>query len=124
MTTHTSRIIHATAERLWDILTTPHLWTEWGPSITHVSSSDSPIILGTRGVLKLSLLPLSVPFVITEYTHLKSWSWKVAGLPATTHTLRTIDPFLCEVTFGVPSPLLAPYLTICNHALKKIEEMA
>ncbi len=119
-----TRRIHAPPERLWELLTHPERWPEWGPSLIRASSTNTPIKLGSRGSVQLALFPVSMPFVITEYTHLRSWTWKVAGLRATTHTLEPLDEALCEVGFGVPSALHAPYLVICRQALKKLEHLA
>lgn len=124
MLLHATRTIEAPRARLWQLLTDTRLWPEWGPSIKAVSSTDTIICQGTRGSVEIALLPISMPFVITEFEPMSSWSWKVAGQQATTHTLQELDDRLCQVSFGIPSPLFLPYLAVCHRALKKIEALA
>jgi hypothetical protein len=65
---------------------------------------------------------IALPFEITEFDDGHEWAWKVAGVPATRHT---VEPAVngCRVAFGVP--IWAPvYLTVCALGLKRIEELA
>lgn len=124
MTHEATRIIKAPPERLWELLTDTRCWPDWGPSIKCVEIAQPIIAHGSFGHVEIALLPVSMPFVITEYTHLESWSWEVAGRQATTHTLRRLARDHCEVSFGVPSAIFAPYLIICHRALAKIAELA
>ena len=65
------------------------------------------------------IVGVALPFEITEFDDGHAWAWKVAGVPATRHSVR---PWVggCRVTFGVP--IWAPvYLTVCAVGLKRIE---
>jgi hypothetical protein len=63
-----------------------------------------------------------LPFEVTEFTEGRSWRWRVAGLPATSHLVEP-RPGGCRVTFGVPFAA-APYALVCQEALRRIERLA
>ena len=46
---------------------------------------------------------LWLPFRITDFEQDAAWSWIVAGIPATGHRVRAIDPQNCRLTFTVPA---------------------
>ena len=122
--TTTSRVIAAPPERLWSLLTETRYWPKWGTTIAGVTSSESPIALVTTGQVEIALLGLTLPFTVTEFEPMRFWTWTVAKTPATTHSLKDLGAGRCEVTFGVPSALLSPYLALCQHAIAKLEELA
>ena len=70
-----------------------------------------------------TLLRVRLPFEITAHTDGTRWAWKVAGVPATDHTVQALGPERCRVGFGVPWPA-APYLAICRMALGRLESIA
>ena len=69
------------------------------------------------------MLGLDVPFEITEFDEGVRWTWNVAGVSATDHTVAPLEPARCRVAFGVPWPT-APYLAVCRLALERLESMA
>jgi uncharacterized protein YndB with AHSA1/START domain len=103
----------------WDALTDLDAWPSWGPTVQRAELSDrGPLRLGSRGRV-WTPVGVALPFEITEFDDGHAWAWKVAGVPATHHS---VQPWVggCRVTFGVP--IWAPaYLTVCAVALKRIE---
>ncbi|MFN3216539.1 MAG: hypothetical protein ACE367_08600 [Acidimicrobiales bacterium] len=49
-------------------------------------------------------------------------SWKVAGVPATSHAVEALGDDRCRAGFGVPVAA-APYLAVCALALRRIERI-
>lgn len=121
----TSRQILAPAPLLWRLITDTRRWPEWGPSISEVRCSDRVITLGSTGHVIAPGARLILPFTITELDpEALHWSWQVAGLPATTHQVEPTGADACRVRFGLPSPLLFPYLAICQLALARLDQLA
>ena len=116
-----SLAMEATVATAWDVLIDTQKWPQWGPSVRAVESTPRYLCAGSVGRVQA---PLGVwlPFEVTEFEEGKSWAWKVAGVPTTTHAVEN-DPIGCKVTFGVPY-LAAPYALICRAALKRIERLA
>ena len=84
-----SRIINASAETLWDLLTDTTRWTEWGPSIQQVQSEERHIRAGSVGRVK-TVLGFWAPFVIIEWENRRHWSWRVFNIRATGHRVEAI----------------------------------
>ena len=64
----------------------------------------------------------ALPFTVTEFVPGRRWSWRVAGIPATSHEV-VAEGGGSRVTFGVP--LWAPaYLAVCAIALRRLERLA
>ena len=66
---------------------------------------------------------IELGFEITDYVDGSLWAWKVAGVPATTHTVESLGADRCRVGFGVPW-VAAPYLAACKIALRRLEALA
>ena len=126
-----SRTIPADPERLWDLLISVDAWPDWGPTVSGaelVTPTLAPgrIELGSRGWVRTSLGP-SLPFEVTRFESAllepeRRWSWTVAGIPATEHTVRAVEGGTV-VSFGVP--LWAPgYLAVCSLALRRLDRLA
>ena len=63
-----------------------------------------------------------VPFQIQNWEEGSYWDWRVAGVTATGHRVRSVDRTCCEVTFTVPA--WAPvYLPVCAAALRRLERL-
>ena len=76
---------------------------------------------GSTGKVQPSVGP-ALPFTVTELVPGRSWSWRVAGIPGTTHAVEPVGAGT-RVTFGVP--LWAPaYLAVCALALRRLERLA
>jgi hypothetical protein len=107
---------------LWDLLTDLDQWPAWGPSVEGATLHGETLELGTSGTVS-TVVGVGVPFEITDFEPGRRWGWKVAGLPATVHTVEDLGNDRCRVGFGVPW-LAAPYVVICEIALKRLETMA
>lgn len=105
----------------WQLLVDTSRWPEWGPSVTEVDLPGGRIGPGSSGRVRTVPGP-RLRFEVTEFTEGRSWSWRVAGVPATSHRVEPV-PGGCRVTFGVPVAA-APYLVVCREALRRIERLA
>lgn len=113
-----SRVIHATPEKLWNLLTDTKRWTEWGPSITAVQSENRYIRAGTTGRIR-TLFGFWAPFVVTEWTHRQYWSWRVFNTRATGHRIEIMDAGCCRLIFEVPF-WACFYVIVCKLAANRI----
>jgi hypothetical protein len=127
-----TRDVEAPADAAWDVLTDLGSWPEWGPSVRAVELDDaaSALGLGVTGRVTTAV-GVRLPFEITAYdggtepltAGTRSWSWRVAGVGATDHTVEPLDAGRCRVGFGVPVAA-APYLAVCRIALARIDRLA
>jgi len=117
-----ARTVHASPERVWDILIDTERWREWGPSVRAVRCSRRRIELGSEGSVQTAL-GFWVPFVITEFVPGTYWAWKVASIRATGHRVRPLGNGRCRLTFEVPF-WAAPYTLICRLAADRIARLA
>jgi hypothetical protein len=106
---------------VWDLITDTTKWVRWGPTVRAVRSSERYIRQGSEGQV-LTAVGIWLPFFITEYKHECFWSWKVASIRATGHRLQPTDTGGGILWFEVPM-IAAPYLVICQIALKRIAEI-
>ncbi len=117
------RFVPAAPEVVWDLLVDTTRWPEWGPSVTAVElDHDGSRIRATSTGRVRTAVGVWVPFRITDFDDARRWSWVVAGIPATTHTVDPA-PGGCRVGFGVPL-LAAPYTLVCRVALERIDRLA
>jgi hypothetical protein len=118
----TERDIAAAADVAWALLVDVNRWPEWGPSVRRAELSTPHLQLGSRGQVT-TVAGVTVPFVITRFDPGTSWSWHVAGVPATDHRVTDLGGGRCRAGFGVPLPAL-PYLAVCRVALRRIGALA
>lgn len=118
---HVSRTIAAPLPVAWTLLVSVDRWPQWGPSIRAVETESAHIALGSRGTI-VTVFGARLPFEVTELTPNRSWSWRVAGVPATSHRVQP-GGHGTRVTFGVPW-WAAPYLAVCAIALRRLERLA
>ncbi|MFW2380792.1 MAG: SRPBCC family protein [Acidimicrobiales bacterium] len=116
------RDIGAPPATVWELLTDPHYWSEWGPTVREADVHGDRLQMGARGTVT-TVAGVDLPFEITNYDEGSRWEWKVGGVPATDHTVEPSGPDSCRVGFGVPWPA-APYLAFCRLALERLEKMA
>jgi len=107
---------------LWGLLTEPKYWPEWGPTVQGAEFMGDRLRKGTRGTVTTAF-GLRLPFEITSFDEGVRWSWKVAGVHATDHTVEPVDRTRCRVGFGVPWPA-TPYLAVCRVALDRLDTIA
>jgi uncharacterized protein YndB with AHSA1/START domain len=117
----TSRAIDAPAGTVWELLVDPARWPAWGPTVRG-AELDGALALGARGRVQTAL-GVWLPFEVTRFEDGRAWSWAVAGVPATDHTVDPLDGGRCRAGFGVPW-VAAPYLGVCAVALARIDALA
>ncbi len=118
----TFREIDAPADDLWQLLADPKHWPDWGPSVRSATLGGETLERGAKGQLT-TVGGIELDFEITDYEDGALWAWKVAGLPATHHSVESLGLNRCRIGFGVPW-LAAPYLAVCEVALRRLETMS
>ena len=116
------KLIAAPASAAWDVLVDLDVWPKWGPTVSE-ARLDPPytaLALRVTGTVRTAL-GFAVPFVVTEFEPGRHWAWKVAGVPATHHTVESVGDS-ARVTIAVPW-WAAAYLTVCSIALHRIDAM-
>lgn len=118
--------VDADADTVWDLLVTVDQWPMWGPSVRRARLDDGSARIDARatGTVWTSVGP-RIPFRIDAWQDtgpVRHWSWHVAGLPATGHTVR-VRGAGCRVEMTAPSllPMYAPVLWI---ALRRVRNLA
>lgn len=118
-----SRTIAAPPDELWRLLVEVAAWPQWGPTVARaeLTGGATEIRAGSRGRVHPPVGP-ALPFEVTELVPGRRWSWRVAGVPATTHAVEPAGAGT-RVTFGVP--VWAPaYLAVCALALRRLDRLA
>jgi hypothetical protein len=116
--------IAAPAELAWQELIQLSNWPEWGPTVRGARLDDGggSVFPGATGSVQTSV-GLWLPFRVSgweESGSRRTWSWRVGGVPATTHTVIELGASRCRVEMSVP--LLAPvYLGVVALALRRIK---
>lgn len=115
-----TREIDVDAEQAWALLVDVRCWPQWGPTVAEarLDGGDHLIGSGSRGRLRPAVGPW-VPFVIDRFDPGRLWSWRVAGIPATSHRVEPLGDGHCRVGLAVP-PLALPYAAVCAVALRRI----
>lgn len=116
------RDIDAPAEAVWRLLTDLDHWPQWGPSVRSARLHDGAFELGATGTVTTAL-GIELGFEITSFDAGAEWSWTVAGVPATSHTVEPVTASSCRAGFGVPWPF-APYVAVCRVALRRLDRLA
>lgn len=116
------REIDASAGVLWDLLTDLQRWPDWGPSVRSAKLHDGVFEQGATGAVTTAV-GIELGFEITDHEAGERWAWKVAGVPATEHSVESLGPARCRVGFGVPWAA-APYLAVCQVALRRLVALA
>jgi uncharacterized protein YndB with AHSA1/START domain len=119
-----SRVVDASAGRVWDVLTDTTRWDEWGPSVAAVDCPTRYVHEGVTGRVRVSRTGLWVPFEIDSYVdgeETKRWTWRVARVPATGHRVDALGE-QCRVTFEVPL-VAAGYVPVCRRALDRLARL-
>jgi len=118
--------VTADADVVWDLLVRVDAWPRWGPSVSRASidGGGERIGPGATGTVWTAPGP-AVTFRIEDWQGagpVRHWSWRVAGIPATGHTVRERDGG-CRVEMTAPwwAPGYAPVLWV---ALRRIKALA
>ena len=117
-----SRVVDAPADAVWELLTDPSRWPEWGPSVGAVDCEAERIETGTTGRVRVAgvWIPFEVDGCDDEGYR---WTWRVAKVPATGHRVEPLGEHRCRAVFEVPL-LAAGYGVVCERALRRIEALA
>ena len=114
------REIPAPVAVLWAQLAQTRHWPGWGLSIRSVDPADASVEPGLRGTVRTAI-GLRLPFEVTEVVPERSWSWRVAGIPATGHRL---EPTASGTRVTITVPGWAPfYAPVCAAALRRLERL-
>lgn len=116
-----SRSIPTAPEVVWELFVDTSRWPQWGPSVTAVDLPEVRLRAGSSGRVRTPA-GVWVPFEVTGFDEGHRWSWKVAGIPATTHSVEAA-PGGCTASFGIPA-IAAPYALVCRVALARIGRLA
>jgi hypothetical protein len=121
-----TRTVEAPAGQAWEVLVDIRRWPEWGPTLRSATLDHGGHRLGPGATGRLRpVLGPSLGFCIDHYDDdpadgVRSWSWRVADVPATGHRVDDLGDGHCRV--GLSVPLLAvPYALACAEALRRID---
>ena len=110
-------------ELAWEELVDLDRWPAWGPTVRAARLDDGGRRLHAEasGAVQTSV-GVWVPFRVEDWWDdgpRWSWSWRVAGVPATEHAVTAAGPSQCRVEMSVP--LWAPAsLGVVRVALARI----
>ncbi|KQP29340.1 SRPBCC family protein [Aeromicrobium sp. Leaf272] len=116
------RHVDVAPDAVWSLLVDLDAWPRWGPSVRRAALDDGGELgLGARGHV-WTAVGVRLSFEVTSFDPGRSWAWRVAGVPATTHAVRP-DGDGCRASMG--APLWAPaYLPVLAAALVRIDRIA
>ena len=117
----------APSEVAWEQLVDLNCWSQWGPTVRSASLADGSrrLCAGATGSVE-TVLGVRLPFAVEHWQvdeSLLSWSWRVAGVPATEHLVIARGPSRCRVEMSVPWWATA-YLAVVHVALTRIRRLA
>lgn len=98
-------------------------WPRWGPTVAAARLDGGGHVLTATAVgqVRPSVGPW-VPFTVDRFVDGREWSWRVAGVPATSHRVEPLAAGRCRVAMHVPTWAL-PYAPVCAVALRRIERL-
>ncbi|MGI8645216.1 MAG: SRPBCC family protein [Nocardioides sp.] len=120
--------VAAPAADAWMLLTDTTRWQEWGPTVTSVRlDHPGPEIRALSTGAVRTPMGLWAPFAVTSWRaegDKRSWSWRVAGIAATSHQVEALGADRCAVRFGVPvwAPAYLPVVEVGLRRLRRIAE--
>lgn len=116
-----TRDIAAPAEAVWSLLTDTSLWPRWGPTVSDVEIADRVLGPASRGRVR-TVVGVWLPFEVTSFEPGRSWTWRVAGVPATSHRIEPLAAGRTRLVFGVPWPA-AIYAAVLAIGMRNIERL-
>lgn len=118
----TSVEIAASSDAVWPRIARFEHWPAWGPSVkavdVDVDVDVDEVATGVTGRVQTTPGPW-LSFEITGVSPGRSWSWRVAGIPATNHRITGLGPERCLVAFSIPWPAAA-YLPVLRLGLRRL----
>jgi hypothetical protein len=119
--------VAASGELVWDQLIDLDCWPHWGPTVRSARLADGSRRLHADATGSVqTALGLWLDFEVEHWRDQESrssWSWRVAGVPATEHTVIARGPSRCRVEMSVPW-WAASYLGVVAVALTRIRRRA
>ncbi|WP_229051612.1 SRPBCC family protein [Aeromicrobium sp. Leaf350] len=114
------REIPAHPDQVWHLLTDLAAWPLWGPTVRR-AEIDGEFVAGATGRVWPPLGP-PLPFELTTVVPGRRWSWKVAGVPATSHAVEASG---AGTRLSMGTPVWAPaYAPVVALALRRIDRLA
>jgi hypothetical protein len=115
--------VDAPGDLAWAELIDLSCWPSWGPTVRSARlDEDGPRLHpGATGWVETAL-GLRLPFEVDGWradAPRRSWSWRVAGVHATEHSVVDTSPSSCRVEMSVPW-WAAAYLGVVGLALLRI----
>jgi hypothetical protein len=119
--------VAAPAERAWRELVELDRWPQWGPTVrsARLDGGADRVSAAATGSVQ-TVVGLWLPFRVDGWREdgsRASWSWSVAGVPATEHSVVTTGPATCRVEMSVPW-WASGYLGVIALALRRIRVRA
>lgn len=108
---------------VWQELIDLDRWPVWGPTVRAARLDDGgrELYAGASGAVQTPV-GLWLPLTVDDWQQGEdtwSWSWRVGGVPATTHAVAAVDAEHSRLQMGVP--WWAPaYLGVIRVALSRI----
>lgn len=120
-----SRDVDADPDAVWDLLTDPDRWPEWGPMVGAVRCDDGRIRRATRGEIRVAGTwhPFTVEMVDETDPAVRRWTWRVRGVGATGHRVERRPDGGTRVVFEVPLWAMAA-VSVCVVAARRVERLA
>lgn len=118
----TSIEMDVAVDEVWKLISRFDHWPSWGPTVVDVESDAHEVAEGVTGRVKTIAGPW-LPFEITEVDRGRSWTWKVAGIPATGHRVSARGEARTLVEFTAPIAV-APYALVLNAGLRRLKRLA
>lgn len=114
--------LHSPAERVWRLISEFEYWPMWGSSIRAVRPTTGSVAPGAKGRVR-TVFGVWLGFEIIDVEPGRSWSWRVAGIEATRHTVEPLDADRCRLEFTAPV-WAAPYVLVLRRAVDNVATMA
>lgn len=119
--------VAASSDLAWDELVELARWPEWGPTVRSARLDDGSGRLSAGATGSVQTAPgLWLRFAVDRWEDAgptRTWSWRVAGVPATEHAVLTRGPDRCRVEMSVPW-WATVYLGVVAIALRNIRRRA
>jgi Polyketide cyclase / dehydrase and lipid transport len=119
--------VAAPSELAWRQLSDLDCWPHWGPTVRSARLDDGTRVLSAEATGSVqTALGVWLRFRVEEWREeatSRSWSWRVAGVPATEHRVMSLGPDRSRVEMTVPW-WSASYLAVVAIALRRIRTRA
>lgn len=127
MRPHLGIDVAAPAELAWAELIGLDHWPAWGPTVKGARLDDGSRVLSAGAIGEVqTAVGVWLPFRVERWHDegpVRSWSWRVAGVPATDHSVADRGPGRCRVEMSVPW-VATGYLGVVGVALARIRRRA